>query len=141
MSEGGFEKRHEDADRVAWQAAAYNSATALSRTADGTRDTSSSFQGRPAILLEGKELSEQVQENITHAVELLWQHKNSEFAGATSVHAFVENLSRVINTGIADPDAFLYRTWETKYPSTSPENIQAILSKKEAPFAVIATWG
>ncbi len=106
----------------------------MSRTRRGVSDTSSSAD-KPKLVTEGEELAERTERNHVAALEFAWRHRADDFSDPRRVEAFVLTVADQIGDGLLQPGQSRWRTWETSYPSTHPDDLDSDMRTFYAEFA------
>lgn len=110
--------------KILWVEYVMQNLAGLSRTLGGVSDTSSSAD-KPKLTTEGEGLATKTTQNLRHALGFLWENRFRSFTSPADVRKFVDSLAKMVSNGLLKSGQSFYRTWETKFGQTLPENIEA----------------
>lgn len=118
-----------DLDADVWSARLFLSVSNLSRTSKGSANTT--YAKKPALLItEPAQLREQTAQNLTKAIEYVWERGPSVAATGEDVKVFIEGIAQRISEKLVAPGTHI-RTWELSkeiYPhGLSPKVLAAWL--------------
>ncbi len=106
-----------------FEAQALESLSAMSRTQKGISDTSVSSE-KLSLTVEEQALAERAEENFRRATRFVWDNRHGQFQSAEEVRVFIEQLATQVSEDLLRPGQSLWRTWETKFNQTPPDQIQ-----------------
>lgn len=111
-------------NNISWFESVLQTLAGLSRTLKGFSDTSSAAEKPKLRVEEGSNLTDSASQNLQCALEFLWENRKQRFASATEVRQFVDAVARQVSEGLLQVGQPLYRTWETNFRQTAPENVE-----------------
>ncbi len=125
-----IEKKIErEKEKEEWMENVISNIQSLSRTLKGISDTSSSAEKPKLEIEEGDALAEKTFCNLQHALEYLWENRRKIFKSPDEMREFIDNLATIVSEGLLKEGQSLYRTWETKFGQTKPEDIETEYQK------------
>jgi hypothetical protein len=101
-------------DYITWARLTTRSIMSLSRTGQGSYDTSSTQLKPELVTKEGAELSLATAQSLEKALRFAWDKRRKAFAKKKSLEEFVTSIAQKVNKGVVR-DGSLLRTWDIPY--------------------------
>ena len=102
----------------------------MSRTAHGIIDTSASADKKDSLLIgSGEQVRTIVTENITNALQFVYDNRNIHFQDPDTLRAFILKIASIVNNQIVKPDRLIRNGADsTKYNYVKIADIEAVFT-------------